>query len=60
MLYNKGVRLRKNLAKNLKRQVKEMNEMQDKTLERIIEYLKGKEWSDAEILEMLVYLARTS
>lgn len=33
--------------------------MQDKTLERIIEYLKGKGWSDAEIVEMLAYLAKT-
>lgn len=37
-----------------------MNEetMQDKTLERIIEYLKNKGWTDTDILEMLMYLAK--
>lgn len=35
------------------------NEMQDKTLERIIEYLKAKGWTDTEIVEMLAYLAKT-
>lgn len=44
---------------NITRQVKEMDEMQDKTLERIIEYLKAKGWSDAEIVELLQYLAKT-
>lgn len=34
-------------------------EMQDKTLERIIEYLKAKGWTDRDILEMLMYLAKT-
>ena len=44
----------------LKRQVKGMDEaMQDKTLERIIEYLKVKGWTDTEIIEMLMYLAQT-
>lgn len=33
--------------------------MQDKTLERIIEYLKAKGWTDKEIIEMLMYLAKT-
>ncbi len=33
--------------------------MQDKTLERIIEYLKVKGWTDTEIIEMLMYLAQT-
>lgn len=34
-------------------------EMQDKTLERIVEYLKEKGWNDTDILEMLIYLAKT-
>lgn len=34
-------------------------EMQDKTLERIIEYLKAKGWTDTEIIELLTYLAKT-
>ena len=59
MCYNIGVRLIKNLTKILKRQVKGMDEeMQDKTLERIIEYLKNKGWTDTDILEMLMYLAK--
>jgi SOS response regulatory protein OraA/RecX len=33
-------------------------EMQDKTLERIIEYLKAKGWTDTDILVMLMYLAK--
>ena len=33
-------------------------EMQDKTLERIIEYLKAKGWTDTEIIELLTYLAK--
>lgn len=33
--------------------------MQDKTLERIVEYLKGKGWSDSEIIDLLMYLAKT-
>ena len=34
-------------------------EVQDKTLERIVEYLKAKGWTDSDILEMLMYLAKT-
>ncbi len=59
LVYNIGVRLIKNLAKILKRQVKEMDEMQDKTLERVIEYLTAKGWTDSEILDLLRYLAKT-
>lgn len=33
-------------------------EMQDKMLERIIEYLTTKGWTDKEIIEMLTYLAK--
>ena len=35
------------------------NEMQDKTLERVIEYLTAKGWTDSEILDLLRYLAKT-
>ncbi len=32
--------------------------MQDKTLERIIEYLTAKGWTDKDIIELLTYLAK--
>ncbi len=36
----------------------EQETVQDKTLERIIEYLQAKGWTDTDILEMLMYLAK--
>ena len=32
--------------------------MQDKTHERIIEYLTAKGWTDKDIIELLTYLAK--
>lgn len=53
------IKVDKRTRLNKTRQVKDMGEMQDKTLERIIEYIKAKGWSDAEIVELLTYLAKT-
>ncbi len=61
MCYNIGtIKVDKRPRLNKKRQVKEMDEvMQDKTLERVIEYLTAKGWTDSEILDLLRYLAKT-